>query len=228
MTRALYRVWVADEYEEDSNKEFPAYAPDRAAIEYAAWAHRHRDGYEWSWPVVFCVRELRANVDEGIGRARNYAGPVYKISVDRDFDPSFYASARNVDPVPPGSHDRFNKDGDPICACCHPFAHDKPCDKCFCTSEKRFWHAMDGGCDWWIVARDVAGCKEVLAKHGAVFCDDDGNEYNAHEHPEKLDECITFDEVPQDTAKRMHLDDCGDKTKALTDHELGAWFSSEH
>ncbi|HEY6827356.1 MAG TPA: hypothetical protein VI259_10875, partial [Gemmatimonadaceae bacterium] len=147
---------------------------------------------------------------------------------ERETVPEFRASWRPIEPTPPGIHDRVNKDGDPICLCGHPFAHEATCDKCLCASEKRFWHAMDGGDDWWIVARDPAHCKEVLATHGAVFCDDDGNEWNAHEHPEKLDECILFDEVPQETAKRMHPDDDGDKTKSLADHELGAWFSSEY
>lgn len=54
--------------------------PGDAALEYARYAHDHRDGYECTWPLAF--------------RVRSPDGDVTDFSVERDFEPSFRVSRR--------------------------------------------------------------------------------------------------------------------------------------
>jgi hypothetical protein len=48
-----------------------------AVLEYARYAHNHRDGYECTWPLTF--------------RVRNPDGSTEDFEVERDYEPTFSA-----------------------------------------------------------------------------------------------------------------------------------------
>lgn len=53
----IYTVWRPDIEPEDEGKPYDAIDVPCAANLYATYCHRHRDGWEWSWPVTFRVRD---------------------------------------------------------------------------------------------------------------------------------------------------------------------------
>lgn len=74
----LYRVWRAEDEEEESGRDYGALTVSDAARLYADFFHRHRDGWECTWPLVFLVRALETNM-------------LYAVSVSREMVPEFYA-----------------------------------------------------------------------------------------------------------------------------------------
>jgi hypothetical protein len=72
----LYRVWQPGDESEEDGRDWGALDLERAAQVHADYCYRHRDGYEWSWPATFHVRDP-------------VSGKVYEISVDLDMDPVF-------------------------------------------------------------------------------------------------------------------------------------------
>lgn len=74
----MYTVWRPDLGEtEDQGKQYGALDVECAAELYAAYCHRHRDGWEWSWPVVFYVKDPD--------------GKVFAVTVERESVPEFNA-----------------------------------------------------------------------------------------------------------------------------------------
>jgi hypothetical protein len=128
-----YKVWRADEGEEDgSAKTYPRTPPSPSAnsvfvsndtwalddhdavMTYADYCHSQRDGWEWSWPTDFLVRDMKTNT-------------VQKFNVDREEVPEFHAGKGVV--VEPGPHDRENLPPDDECPCGHPYGFAGPCVK---------------------------------------------------------------------------------------------------
>jgi hypothetical protein len=116
-----YKVWCADEGEHSGGAKTYPRAPDADNIDrdwamdaddaarlYADYCHSNRDGWEWSWPADFMVRDVEANA-------------VHQFSVERETVPEFHA-ARGVE-VKVGPHDHDE------CPCGHPFGFAEPCVK---------------------------------------------------------------------------------------------------
>ena len=92
-----FKVWYADESEDDAPREYPRTPPahetwntnswaldaENAAEVYADYFHGNRDGWDCTWPVEFMVRDMET-------------GQVTRFSVEREYDPTF--SAREVTP----------------------------------------------------------------------------------------------------------------------------------
>lgn len=79
----MYRVWRADDDEDDYAENYGALSVRDAARLYADYCHRHRDGWEWTWPITFHVRNLTT-------------GETFAIEVVRETVPDFQPG----DPMP--------------------------------------------------------------------------------------------------------------------------------
>lgn len=78
-----YRVWRPDHDETEwdaANRgwHYDAFDERSAAEHHAMFCHNTRDGWEWSWPVVFRVKDLAT-------------GKEYDIEVERHTVPAFEA-----------------------------------------------------------------------------------------------------------------------------------------
>lgn len=84
--KPMYRVWrpLHDETEETGGQrgkpaEYGAIDERSAALYHANVCHAHRDGWEWSWPVTFRVKNMAT-------------GKVWDIEVERHSVPEFVAN----------------------------------------------------------------------------------------------------------------------------------------
>lgn len=118
-----YRVWLAEETD-DEGKTYPR-VPSSSSADIDSWAtseseavrlyaehcHNQRDGWEWSWPIEFLVRDEETK-------------KVLLFDVERETVPEFWCG-RGVE-MEPGPHDRAE------CDCGHPFGSNPVCAKCPC------------------------------------------------------------------------------------------------
>jgi hypothetical protein len=75
----LYRVWRPDYGETEQTAANFGCLDERAAATYfAGVCHRHRDGWEWTWPQTFRVKNLAT-------------GKTFDIEVERHLVPEFEA-----------------------------------------------------------------------------------------------------------------------------------------
>lgn len=66
-----YLVCRQDEVEDpDYLTTYYADGPCNAAKQAAAHDHAHRDGYEWSWPIVYVVKDASTGKRFSVGVAR--------------------------------------------------------------------------------------------------------------------------------------------------------------
>lgn len=218
----LFRIWRSTDNEHDESPNTArAYLPVSAAEEYADRFHAAR-GWESDWPITFFVRDLGEH-------GRDDAGVVWKVAIEREMVPSFYAEKRTADQVAPGIHDRRAADGADVCPCAHPFAHADTCARCICHTGKRFFQAEDGGAIYWFCAADAPGCKQILVAGEVELEDQDGNYFLAHLEPEKIDAALTFEEIEQHQATKLKQQTADVRGEIrLIDANLGEWFTSDY
>lgn len=91
----------------------------------------------------------------------------------------------------------------------------------------RYFHVDDGGCDYYLVARDREHARSLLLDAGVEFVDDDGVCYPLSEPATDL--FVNWVELTPEQAslKRCHLNDNDGNVKPLSECDLGDWFSSE-
>lgn len=87
----FYMVWRDDEDEAECARKYEAYDVHDAAQDAAAWDHSNRDGWEWSWPIVYKVRDVATD-------------QLWAIEVDRETVPEFHAGREAPYPMPPAVH----------------------------------------------------------------------------------------------------------------------------
>lgn len=80
----LYRVWIPDHGEteesaaDDGRRDFGAIDAGTAAEYFASICHTKHDGWEWTWPKTFRVKNLST-------------GKVFDVEVERHTVPEFEA-----------------------------------------------------------------------------------------------------------------------------------------
>ena len=94
-------------------------------------------------------------------------------------------------------------------------------------TDKRFFHADDGGASYYLVARDLDHAKQLLRDSGVEFTAEDGFSYPI-DAPEVAE--VEWREVSAQAAarKRVMLGDDGTPPQSvLAACAIGDWFTSE-
>jgi hypothetical protein len=94
-------------------------------------------------------------------------------------------------------------------------------------TDKRFFHADDGGASYYLVARDLDHARQLLRDAGVEFTSDDGDSYPI-DAPE-VASAVWREISAQDAARRrVRLGDDGAPPESvLAACALGDWFTSE-
>lgn len=74
----VHRVWREDEDEFNDGRSYDDDDARDAAKSAADYDHSSRDGWEWSWPVTYLVRNMETL-------------KCYKVEVERESVPEFWA-----------------------------------------------------------------------------------------------------------------------------------------
>jgi hypothetical protein len=94
-------------------------------------------------------------------------------------------------------------------------------------TDKRFFHADDGGASYYLVARDLDHARQLLRDAGVEFTSDDGDSYPI-DAPEVAS--ATWREISAQDAARRRVrlgDDGAPPESVLAACALGDWFTSE-
>ena len=94
-------------------------------------------------------------------------------------------------------------------------------------TDKRFFHADDGGASYYLVARDLDHAKQLLRDSGVEFTAEDGFSYPI-DAPEVAE--VEWREVSAQAAARKRVmlgDDGTPPASVLAACAIGDWFTSE-